>query len=186
MNKVVGIYKVDEIDRIDNTTNNSHNLITLDLKFMNLAINEAKKAYKKDEVPIGAVLVADNSKIIAKAHNLVQYKKNTCYHAEFLVIQKALKKLNIKHLLSNGLNRPKYTLYTTLEPCPMCAGAIVLSKIDRVVIAALDPKSGSAGSVLNILQNDKLNHKCNVEFGILENESSTLLKNFFSSKRKKS
>lgn len=172
--------------KIDENSIESLEIKSLDMEFMNLALNEAKKAYKKDEVPIGAILVSDSKEIIAKAHNLVQSKKNTCYHAEFLVIQKSLKKLNIKHLSSNSQNSSKFTLYTTLEPCPMCAGAIMLSKIDRVVIAARDPKSGAVGSVLNILQNDKLNHRCKVEFGILENESSTLLKNFFNSKRKKS
>lgn len=159
----------------------SKSQIEFDNYFMSLAIEEAQKAFGRDEVPIGAVLVDKEHNIISKGHNLVENKKNTTLHAEFIVINKAIKKLNIKHLHNKDNN---YTLYTTLEPCPMCAGVILLSKIDRVVIATKDPKSGAAGSVLNILQNPQLNHQCSITFGIFENESSELLKTFFQIKRK--
>lgn len=152
----------------------------LDTYFMQIALNEAQKAYKEDEIPIGAVLVDKINNTIYKAHNQTEKYKNITYHAELIVINKVIKKLKLKHLHNLDKN---YTLYTTLEPCPMCAGAIMLSKIDRIVISAKDPKSGAAGSVLNILQNPQLNHYCNITFGILENESSQILKSFFKSKR---
>ena len=152
----------------------------IDNYYMQIALNEARKAYNEGEIPIGAVLVDKNNNILYKAHNQTEKFKNITYHAELIAINKVIKKLKLKHLYNTNNN---YTLYTTLEPCPMCAGAIMLSKIDRIVISAKDPKSGAAGSVLNILQNPQLNHKCSITFGILENESSQILKSFFKSKR---
>lgn len=140
-------------------------------KFMLIAIEEAKKSLESMDIPVGALIILDN-KIVAKAHNEVEKKRDSTRHAEMLVIQKAIKKCGYKHLL-------RATLVTTLEPCPMCAGAIVLARIKRVIFAAYDPKSGAAGSVLDILQNEKLNHRVEVTGGILAKESSILLKSFF-------
>lgn len=141
------------------------------LFLMEIALKEAKKAYIKGEIPVGAVLVREN-KIISKAHNIIQKSRNTLKHAEMITLEKGMKKLNSKFL-------SECELYITLEPCPMCAGAIMLAKIKKVYIATKDPKSGFGGSVYNVLDNNKLNHKCEIEYGILENESSQLLKNFF-------
>lgn len=144
---------------------------------MQIAISEAKKAYDKKEVPVGAVLVNNQTqKIIAKSHNLVEKNQNITSHSEMIVINKAIKKLKIKYLTDQNLD---FTLYTTLEPCSMCAGAIIHSKIKTVVIGAKDPKAGAAGSVINILQNPKLNHQCELIFGVLEQECSEILKDFF-------
>jgi len=149
---------------------------------MKIAISEAKKAYDKQEVPIGAVLVNNQTqKVIAKSHNLVEKNQNITFHSEMNVINKAIKKLKIKYLTDIDLD---LTLYSTLEPCSMCAGAIIHSKIKTVVIGTKDPKSGAAGSVLNILQNPKLNHQCELIFGILEKDCSDLLKGFFIDKRR--
>lgn len=150
---------------------------------MQIALSEAKKANDKQEVPIGAVLVNnETNKIVAKSHNLVEKNQNITFHAEMNVINKAIKKLNIKYLTDINLN---LTLYTTLEPCSMCAGAIIHSKIQTVVIGTKDQKAGAAGSVLNILQNPQLNHQCKLIFGILENDCSDLVKGFFKDKRKR-
>ncbi len=140
-------------------------------KLMEIALKEAKKSYLKDEVPVGCVITRDN-KVISKAHNLVQSKKNITAHSEIIALNKAMKKLGIKYL-------DDCELYVSLEPCSMCAGAIVLSKIKKVYIATEDVKTGAAGGVFNILNNSKLNHQCEIEFGILKEESSKLLKDFF-------
>ena len=147
------------------------NLDEIKIKLMEIALNEAKKAYKKGEVPVGAIIVL-NDKIIGKGHNLIQSKKNVLLHAEIQALNKAIKKVGQK-----SLNEAE--MYVSLEPCPMCAGAIILSKIKNIYIATKDEKSGFGGSVYNILNNPNLNHRCNVNYGILENESSTLLKKFF-------
>jgi len=141
------------------------------LKLMDIALNEAKKAYSIGEVPVGAIIVKDN-KIISKSHNKIQTKSSILYHAEIVAIDKAIKKLGSKYLFD-------CELYVTLEPCPMCAGAILFSKIKKVYISTKDPKSGYAGSIHNTLNNDKLNHRCDVEYGLRETESSILLKTFF-------
>jgi len=140
-------------------------------KLMEIALKEAKKSYLKDEVPVGCVITRDN-KVISKAHNLVQSKKNITAHSEIIALNKAMKKLGKKYL-------DDCELYVSLEPCSMCAGAIVLSKIKTVYIATEDVKTGAAGGVFNILNNSKLNHQCEIEFGILKEESSKLLKDFF-------
>ena len=145
-------------------------------KFMKVALKEAKKACKKLEVPVGAVIVKDG-KIIAKAHNQKETKFDTTKHAEILAIQKASKKLGAWRLLD-------CEMYVTLEPCPMCAGAIINSRIKKVYIGCMNPKAGCAGSIMNLLQVDKFNHQVEIEKGILEEECSSLLKDFFRNLRK--
>ena len=140
-------------------------------KFMKEALKEAKKAYKKLEVPIGAVIVKDN-KIIARAHNLRETKKQACAHAEILAIEKACKKIGAWRL-------EECDLYVTLEPCAMCAGAIINSRIKNLYIGAMDEKGGAVGSKINLLKDIKLNHTVEVESGILEEECSKILKDFF-------
>ena len=119
-------------------------------KFMKEALKEAKKAYEKDEIPVGAVIVKDN-KIIARAHNLKESKNNSICHAEILAIQKACKKLNSWRLLD-------CEMYVTLEPCSMCAGALINSRIKKVYIGTADEKTGACGSKLNLLEDFKFNH----------------------------
>ena len=145
-------------------------------KFMNQALKEAQKAYDKLEVPIGAVIVKDN-KIIARAHNLREGRKNAIAHAEVLAIQKACKKLDAWRLQDCDL-------YVTLEPCPMCAGAILNSKIRNVYIGAMEPRSGAVGSKINLFEDYNFNHKVNYETGIMEEECRKLLQNFFKDRRK--
>lgn len=144
-------------------------------KLMQVAINEAKKALEFGDVPVGALILIDG-KIISKSHNEVEKNSNSIRHAELNTIQKAIKKVGYKHLFDA-------TLVTTLEPCPMCAGAIVLARIPRVVFGAYDYKSGAGGSVLNILNNNKLNHRVQVIGGILEKECFELLRDFFKNLR---
>ena len=145
-------------------------------KFMKQALKEAKKAYEKLEVPVGAVIVKDG-KIIARAHNLKETKTDTTKHAEILAIQKASKKLESWRLLD-------CEMYITLEPCSMCAGAIINSRIKKVYIGALDEKTGTAGSVLNLFEDYKFNHKVEVEKGVMQEECENILKDFFKMLRK--
>ena len=146
-------------------------------KFMKEAIKQAKKAYKIDEVPIGCVIVHEG-KIIARAYNKRNYKKSTLAHAEILAIQKASKVLNDWRL--EGC-----TMYVTLEPCQMCAGAIVQARVDKVVIGCMNPKAGCAGSVINLLDMKGFNHQVEVEKGVMEEECSNLLQQFFKELREK-
>jgi tRNA(adenine34) deaminase len=148
-----------------------------DTKFMELAIEQAKEAEKIGEVPIGAVIVKEDI-VIATAYNLREIEQRAVAHAELLAIDKACEKLNTWRL--SGC-----TLYVTLEPCPMCAGAIILSRIDRIVFGARDPKGGCAGSILNILQEDRFNHQTEITEGLLEEECGNLLSTFFKGLRKK-
>ena len=145
--------------------------------YMYEALKEAKKAYNKDEVPVGAVIVKDN-KIIARAHNIKELKKDTTKHAEIIAIQKASKKLDTWRL--EGC-----TLYVTLEPCVMCTGAIIQSRLDKVVIGTMDEKTGSCGSVLNILEDYKFNHVVEVEKGIKEEECREIIQTFFKGLRQR-
>ena len=140
-------------------------------KYMQYALKEAQKAYDKAEVPIGTIIVKDN-KIIAKAHNLRETKKQACAHAEILAIQKACKKINAWRL-------EECDMYVTLEPCPMCAGAIMNARIKNLYIGAMDPKGGTVGSKLNLLLDYKFNHNVDVHYSICEEEASSILKNFF-------
>ncbi len=140
-------------------------------KYMKEAIKEALKAYKKLEVPVGAIIVKDE-KIIAKAHNIKETKKDTTKHAEILAIQKASKKLETWRLTD-------CEMYVTLEPCTMCTGAIINSRIKKIYIGTMDEKTGACGSVLNLLENYKFNHKVEMEKGILKEECKKILQDFF-------
>ncbi len=145
-------------------------------KFMKAALKEAKKAYDKLEVPVGAVIVKDG-KIIARAHNLKETKYDTTKHAEILAIQKASKKLNSWRLID-------CEMYVTLEPCSMCAGALINSRIKKVYIGASDQKTGAVGSVFNLLEDYTFNHKVEYEKGVLQDECESILKEFFKELRK--
>lgn len=138
---------------------------------MKAAIAQAKKAALIGEVPIGCVIVYDN-KIIARGYNKRNTKKTTLAHAEILAIEKATKYLNDWRL--EGC-----TMYVTLEPCQMCAGAIVQSRMDCVVIGSMNPKAGCAGSILNLLQMPEFNHQVALETGVLQEECTKLLQDFF-------
>ena len=140
-------------------------------KFMKEALKEAKKAYDKLEVPVGAIVVKDG-KIIARAHNLKETKKDTTKHAEILAIQKASRKLESWRLLD-------CEMYVTLEPCSMCAGAIINARIKKLYIGALDEKTGAAGSVFNLFEDYKFNHNVEIEQGIMQDECEKILKDFF-------
>lgn len=145
--------------------------INMDEMFMKEAIKQAKKAYKLEEVPIGCVIVHEG-KIIARGYNKRNTKKNTLAHAEIIAINRASKMVGDWRL-------EECTMYITLEPCQMCAGAIVQSRMEKVVIGSMNPKAGCAGSVLNMLQMEQFNHQVELEIGILEEECSKLLKDFF-------
>ena len=149
----------------------------LDYHFMNEAIKEAIKAMDIGEVPIGAVVVKDNN-IIARAHNLRETLKDPTAHAEILAIKEASNVLGGWRLIG-------CTLYITLEPCQMCSGAIIQSRIEQVVYGTKDPKAGCAGSICNLLQDERFNHQVKITRGILENEAAELLKNFFQELRNK-
>ena len=144
-------------------------------KYMKEAIRQAKKARVLEEVPIGCVIVSDG-KIIARGYNRRNTDKNTLSHAELNAIRKASKKLGDWRLC---------TMYVTLEPCQMCAGALVQSRIDEVVIGSMNPKAGCAGSVLNLLEVEGFNHKVKITRGVLEEECSTMLSDFFKELREK-
>jgi len=144
---------------------------------MKEALKEAKKAYKKEEAPIGAVIVKDGV-VIARAHNEKELKKDPTLHAEITAIRKACKKLGTWRL--NGCD-----MYVTLEPCAMCAGAIIQARIDRLFIGTPDPKAGAVGSVVDLLGIQKFNHKVEVSYGLLEEECSNILKDFFRELRQK-
>lgn len=145
--------------------------------YMGEALKEAQKAYELDETPIGAVIVYQNQ-IIARACNRRNTDKNALAHAEILCIDQACEVIGDWRL-------EECTMYITLEPCPMCAGAIVQSRIPTVVYGASSPKAGFGGSVLNILQMQELNHRCEVITGICEEESSLILKDYFKKMRQK-
>ncbi|MBM7601329.1 tRNA(adenine34) deaminase [Virgibacillus halotolerans] len=147
-----------------------------DEKFMRAAIEQAKKAGEIDEVPIGAV-IAYNDEIIATGYNLRETSQTTLSHAELIAIQEANRK--------NGSWRLEdCTLYVTLEPCPMCAGAIIQSRIKRVVFGASDPKAGCAGTLMNLLDDERFNHQVDITQGVLEQECGDLLRDFFKALRK--
>lgn len=139
--------------------------------YMEQALKEAKKAYKKLEVPVGAVIVK-NGKIIARAHNQKETKTDTTKHAEILAIQKASKKLESWRLID-------CEMYITLEPCSMCAGAIINSRIKKVYIGAMDERTGAVGSVLNLFEDYIFNHKVEFKTGIMEKECQGIIKDFF-------
>lgn len=142
---------------------------------MSLALKEAEKAFHAGEVPVGAVIV-HNDKVIAKGHNLVERLQDPTAHAEMITITAATNHLSSKWLY-------ECTLYVTLEPCPMCAGAIVLARIPTLVFGAFDPKAGACGTLYNITTDGQLNHKVHVISGVRDEECEMLLKEFFRSKR---
>ncbi|PLS02311.1 tRNA adenosine(34) deaminase TadA [Neobacillus cucumis] len=144
---------------------------THDEYFMMEAIKEAKKAEEMNEVPIGAILVM-KGEIISRAHNLRELEQNAIAHAELLAIDQACRDTGSWRLENS-------TLYVTLEPCPMCAGAIILSRVKRVVYGAGDPKGGCAGTLMNLLQDDRFNHQCELTKGVMEKECGQLLSDFF-------
>lgn len=149
----------------------------IDEYYMELAIREARKAMEQEEVPIGAVIVLDH-KVISSAHNLRETTQKATTHAELLAIEKACEEIG-SWRLENA------TLYVTLEPCPMCSGAILLSRIKRVVYGAKDPKAGCAGTLMNLLQDSRFNHQSEVKNGVLEDECGELLRTFFRNLRQK-
>lgn len=142
---------------------------------MQAALNEANKAVEEEEVPVGAVIV-HRDRIIARAHNQVERLCDPTAHAEMLALTSATHYLGSKWLLGASV-------YVTLEPCSMCAGALVLARIKNLIYGANDPKAGACGSVINIVNNKKLNHRINIKKGILKQECSFLLKEFFKKKR---
>lgn len=144
--------------------------------FMRLALREAEKAFEAEEVPIGAVIVHEN-RVIGKGYNQTERLQDPTAHAEMIAITAAATYLESRRLLD-------CTLYVTLEPCSMCAGAIVLARIPRIVFAATDPKAGACGTLYNITQDQRLNHRCQVTSGVLEAESAMMLKSFFGNLRR--
>ncbi|MCI9238823.1 tRNA adenosine(34) deaminase TadA [Lachnospiraceae bacterium 50-23] len=148
-----------------------------DEKYMKEAVRQAKKAYAIGEAPIGCVIVHED-KIIARGYNRRTIDKNTLAHAELAAIKKASRKLGDWRL--EGC-----TMYVTLEPCQMCSGAIIQSRMDRVVIGCMNPKAGCAGSVLNLLQMPEFNHQAELATGVLEEECSQLMKSFFKELRER-
>ena len=143
--------------------------------WMRQALKLAQQAGEKGEVPVGALLVSGDV-LVAEASNLRETSGSPIAHAEMLVIQAASEKIGNWRFVDT-------TLYVTLEPCPMCAGAIVLARIPKVVYGATDPKSGAAGTLYNILQDERLNHQVELVSGVLAEESSALLKSFFQARR---
>jgi tRNA(adenine34) deaminase len=143
--------------------------------WMQYALKEAEKAYEKEEIPLGAVIVFEN-RIIAKGHNQVETLKDPTAHAEIIAITSAASYLSSKVLLG-------CSMYVTLEPCSMCAGAIVLAKLESLYFGAFDNKSGACGSVLNVTNNSSLNHQLSVTGGILDDKCSEILRSFFEVKR---
>ncbi len=148
-----------------------------DEKFMRHALNEARKAAQKGEVPVGAVVVKDG-KIIGRGHNLTEQKQSALTHAELTALSKASKKLGSWRL--NDCD-----LYVTLEPCTMCAGAIVLSRVRNLIYGATDPKAGAVHSTAQVMDNGKLNHRVHVTQGVLKEECSRTLSEFFKQLRRK-
>ncbi|OLS33476.1 tRNA adenosine(34) deaminase TadA [Bacillus sp. MRMR6] len=145
--------------------------------YMKEAIKEARKAEEFAEVPIGAVIVLDG-KIISRAHNLRETEQTAVAHAELIAIDRACKAVG-SWRLENA------TMYVTLEPCPMCSGAIILSRVKRVVYGAADPKGGCAGTFMNLLQDERFNHQSEVTSGVLAEECGQLLSNFFRNLRER-
>jgi tRNA(adenine34) deaminase len=146
-----------------------------DQEFMGLALEEAERSATHGDVPIGAVVVRDGE-VVGRAGNERELRADPTAHAEVLALRQAAERLG-------GWRLPDSVLYVTLEPCAMCAGAIVLARVPRVVFGAVDPKAGAAGSVLDVLGEPRLNHRPEVEAGVLADESSELLSRFFAERR---
>ena len=153
----------------------SHGSADRDVEHMERALAEARLAAERDEVPVGAVLVTSDGTVLAD-HNRTREAADPTAHAEMLVIRAAARRLGDWRLLG-------HTLYVTLEPCAMCAGAIVLARIPRLVFAAPDPKAGMCGSLANLVQDPRLNHRVELQAGLLEADASGQLKRFFAARR---
>jgi tRNA(adenine34) deaminase len=147
----------------------------LDQHFMRLALSLARKAMEEDEVPVGAVVVK-GERILGRAHNQRELLRDPTAHAEMLALTQAAAALEAWRL-------PETTLYVTLEPCSMCAGALVLARVERLVFGAFDPKAGACGSIYDIVRDERLNHRLQVTGGVLEDECGDLLRRFFGKKR---
>lgn len=145
--------------------------MTDDERNMRLAIAEAIKAYNAGDVPIGAVLVDESGILVCANHNRIEELDDATAHAEILVLREACRKL--------GRRLSGCTLYSTIEPCPMCAGALVLSRVERLVYGAVNSKFGAAESVFNVVNNPALNHRLKITAGVLENECHKIMRNFF-------
>jgi len=151
-------------------------LALLAVGFIRQALGQARIAARRGEVPVGALIVRDG-KVVARARNEIIARRDPTAHAEILAIQRAAKKLKNERLTG-------CVLYTTLEPCPMCAGAIVLARLGGVVYGARDPKAGAAGSVMDILRHPQLNHQCVVEGPVMPKECGAILRRFFHKRRR--
>lgn len=145
--------------------------------FMQMAINEAKKAMAEDEVPIGAVLIDESGVLVCAEHNRIEQLDDATAHAEILLLRKATKILGRRKLST-------CTIYVTLEPCAMCAGALVLCRLKRLVYGAVDSKFGAAESLFNVTDNSALNHQLQITAGVLENNCRELLQKFFTERRR--
>lgn len=143
---------------------------------MSLALREAEKAFEKDEVPVGAVVLDSNGIVVGRGFNQTEMLGDATAHAEMIALTAAMATMDSKYLQD-------CTLVVTLEPCPMCAGAILLAKVGRVVFGSDDPKMGAAGTLFNLLDNPKLNHRTELIGGIMEERSTALLKEFFAKTR---
>jgi tRNA(adenine34) deaminase len=153
----------------------SHRFFPRDEYFMRLALREADRALAHEDIPVGAIVVKDGE-VIGSGHNERELREDPTAHAEMIALREAARAVNSWRILDS-------VLYITLEPCAMCAGAIVLARVPRVVYGASDPKAGAAGSVLNILDERRFNHRPQVETGLLAEESADLLRSFFASRR---
>ena len=149
-----------------------------DEHYMALALEEAQKAYDKGEIPIGAVLVDESGTVVSRGHNMRETWQDATAHAEIIAIREACRLLNRWRL--SGL-----TLFVTIEPCPMCAGALVMSRVDRVVYGSADSKAGASESLFNVTSNPALNHQLQVTAGVLQDECADIMKRFFAERRRK-
>ncbi len=152
-------------------------MLDMDLFFMREAVKEARKAFDEDEVPVGCVIV-HKKKIIARAHNQIERLKDPTAHAEMLALTAAANALEMKWLNQSSV-------YVTIEPCAMCSGALVLARVEKLFYGADDPKTGACGSVFNITDNRRLNHRIKVRKGLLAEECGALVSGFFAKKRAK-
>lgn len=149
-----------------------------DERYMQFALEQARAAYRIGEVPIGAVIIS-GGEVFACGHNLRETTDDPTAHAEVIAIRRAAERLG--HWRLSGM-----TLYVTIEPCPMCAGSLVNARVDRLVYGAADPKAGAAGTLMNLLQDERLNHRVSVTGGILEAECAELMRQFFQERRHQS
>ena len=150
-----------------------------DYAYMGLALDEARKAYELGEIPIGAVIVDGRGDVVSRGHNMRESWQDATAHAEMVAIKEACRHLGRWRL--SGL-----TLYVTIEPCPMCAGALVMSRVDRVVYGSTDAKAGAAESLFNIVDHPAMNHRLQVTAGVRQDECAGLMKRFFAERRRKS